>query len=116
MQLCWLDEIPDPGSRGFDPWGRGRDTVFVVRNGARVRAWVNACPHIDGAPLAWRKDAYLSAAKDAIVCYGHGAIFDIDTGRCVSGPCEGEILESVPLRVADGAISLLPTGSSPTSD
>lgn len=105
--MCQLDELPDGSSRGFDPEGVGRDTLFVVRRGARVRAWLNACPHVDGAPLAWRKDRYLNADRSAIVCYGHGAIFDIDTGLCTQGPCKGQSLTPVTVRVStDGNLQL----------
>jgi nitrite reductase/ring-hydroxylating ferredoxin subunit len=105
--LCRLDELPDGSSRGFDPQGIGRDTMFVVRRGTSVRAWRNACPHVEGAPLAWRKDAYLNAQRSAIVCYGHGAIFDLDTGLCTQGPCTGQSLIPLPVRVsADGWLQL----------
>lgn len=103
--LCRLDEIAEGEARGFDPGGGPRDTMFVVRRGERVTAWRDACPHVDGAPLAWRKNAYLSADGRNIVCYGHGAVFDIETGLCTRGPCVGLSLTPVALqRDADGAL------------
>lgn len=108
--LCSLHEIDDGGSRGFDPKGEGRDTVFVVRQGERVHAWRDSCPHIDGAPMAWRKDAYLNGDRSRIVCSAHGAQFDIETGVCTLGPCLGQSLTSVLLEVDDsGAIRLAST-------
>jgi nitrite reductase/ring-hydroxylating ferredoxin subunit len=105
--LCSLYEIDDGGSRGFDPKGEGRDTVFVVRQGERVHAWRDSCPHIDGAPMAWRKDAYLSGDRSRIVCSAHGARFDIETGVCTLGPCLGQSLTGVPLDIDGcGAIRL----------
>jgi nitrite reductase/ring-hydroxylating ferredoxin subunit len=107
--LCRVDDLPTEGARGFDPQHTGRDTMFLVRRGDRISAWVNACPHVDGAPLAWRKDAYLNAGRSAIVCYGHGAVFDIDSGLCTSGPCVGQALTAIPLAVdSAGAIRLSP--------
>ena len=93
--LCRLDEIVDGSARGFALAGGLRDTMFVVRRGDSVTGWLNACPHVDGAPLAWRKDAYLSADGQAIVCYGHGAVFDMNTGVCTKGPCLGQSLTPV---------------------
>ena len=29
------------------------------------------------------------------MCHGHGALFDIDTGVCTSGPCLGQSLTRV---------------------
>lgn len=104
MRLCHLDDLPEGGSRGFDPAGTGQDTLLVVRQGDRVFGYADACPH-HGTPMAWRKDAYLDAAGRHIVCAAHGALFEIPTGRCVLGPCLGQSLAPVPLTLhADGAI------------
>lgn len=111
--LCRLHDIADATSRGFDPWGEGRDTVLVVRQGRQLHAWRDACPHIAGAPMAWRKDAYLNGDRSRIVCSAHGAQFDIATGECLLGPCLGQSLTRVPLAVAaDGSVFLVPAGQS----
>jgi nitrite reductase/ring-hydroxylating ferredoxin subunit len=99
VRLCGLHELGDGTSRGFDPCGTGRDTMFVVRSGTGLHGWVNSCPHVDGAPMAWRKDAYLNASRDRVVCYAHGALFEIDTGVCTRGPCLGQQLTPVALHV-----------------
>lgn len=109
MHLCHLDQLPDGGARGFDPQSGGRDTLFVVRRGTVLRGWQNRCPHLD-TPLPWRKDAYLNAAGDRIVCAAHGALFDIDTGVCTLGPCLGDALTAVPLILHDdGEVHLAAT-------
>lgn len=96
MRLCHDNDLPEGDSRGFDPWSQGRDTVLVVRQGERVYAYLDACPH-HNTPMAWRKDRYLNASGDRIVCAAHGALFDIPTGRCTLGPCLGDVLTPVPL-------------------
>jgi len=98
VRLCHLDDLPDGGSRGFDPHRSGQDTVLVVRRGRELFAYADACPH-HGTPMAWRKDAYLDAAGERIVCAAHGAQFDIHTGRCTLGPCLGDALSPVHLIV-----------------
>ena len=98
MRLCHLDDLPDGDSRGFDPHASGRDTIVVVRQGTALHAWANACPH-HGTPMAWRKNAFLNAARDRIVCGAHGAQFEIDTGLCTLGPCLGQSLTPVPLHI-----------------
>ena len=100
MRLCHLDELPDGASRGFDPQRGGQDTVLVVRQGRVLHGYADACPH-HGTPMAWRKDAYLDAAGQHIVCAAHGALFDIDTGLCVLGPCLGDRLSAVRLHIHD---------------
>ncbi|HEY9026074.1 MAG TPA: Rieske 2Fe-2S domain-containing protein [Burkholderiaceae bacterium] len=105
IALCRLDALPDRSARGFDPLGRGADTLFVVRRGDALHAYRDRCPHFGDTPLPWRKDAYLDAAGEAIVCAAHGARFDIATGRCVLGPCLGQSLEPVPLELTpDGEL------------
>lgn len=100
-RLCHLDEIPDGSACGFDTEGAGHDTVFVVRRGGRVHAWRDACPH-HGTALPWRKNAYLSASGEHIVCAAHGALFEPQSGICTLGPCLGEALTPVAVQV-DGA-------------
>jgi nitrite reductase/ring-hydroxylating ferredoxin subunit len=36
----------------------------------------------------------------------HGALFEIDGGACVSGPCAGLSLHSLPVRVVQGYVML----------
>ena len=100
MRLCHLDELPDGGARGFDPQASGRDALFVVRRGRDLRAWLDACPHY-GTPLPWRKDAYLNAAGDRIVCAAHGAQFELEHGLCTLGPCLGDALTPLALTLHD---------------
>jgi nitrite reductase/ring-hydroxylating ferredoxin subunit len=111
VTLCRLADLPDGSARGFDPLQRGHDTVFAVRRGDAVRVWVDRCPH-NGTPLPWRKDAYLNAARDRIVCAAHGALFEIHSGLCVQGPCLGQSLRPVPFTLtADGALRLEPAAA-----
>ncbi|MBS99825.1 MAG: (2Fe-2S)-binding protein [Oceanospirillaceae bacterium] len=108
LHLCALDTLTDGAARGFDPDGVGQDSIFLVRRGGQVYGYRDACPHVRGAPMAWRKDAYLNAERSLIVCHAHGAEFEIETGRCINGPCRGDRLFPVALRVdADGQIFLL---------
>ncbi|WP_042445708.1 Rieske (2Fe-2S) protein [Azospirillum sp. B510] len=105
LALCRFEDLPSDGARGFDPLREGRDVLFIVRRGGALRAYRNSCPHWPGTPMAWRKDGYLSPDGAHIVCYAHGARFDIDTGDCLDGPCPGQSLQTIPLiRRADGLV------------
>ena len=109
VRLCRLNDLAEGAARGFDPQNTGQDTLLVVRQGERLFAYADACPH-HGTPMAWRKDAYLNAAGDRIVCGAHGALFEIASGRCTLGPCLGEALTPVPLIVHDnGEVHLADT-------
>ena len=105
--LCRLDELAIGTARGFDPWGTGEDTLFVVRTASEIVAYRNICPH-QGVALNWRKDRFLDAGASHIVCAAHGAGFDIATGAGIYGACLGQALERIPHLVdADGFIRLL---------
>lgn len=103
VQLCRLDEIADPGAKGF----RFRDgsrlfAGFVVRRGESVAGYVDSCPHA-GWPLGAMDDRYLTRSGEHILCAGHGALFALD-GACVAGPCMGERLTGWAVRVQDGVL------------
>ncbi len=101
--LCRLDEIPDGGAKRFPPKPGEFTGLFAVRRGSAVHVYVNACPHI-GTPLDWVPDKFLSADGTLIVCATHGAMFRIEDGVCTRGPCRGDSLEAVAVRVEDGVV------------
>ncbi len=102
--LCTLDELADPASKGFEmDTGDGVVSLFVVRRDNEVRGYINSCPHT-GVPLEWVPDQFLDADGSFIECATHGALFTIEEGKCVSGPCAGDRLQPVRLAVADGVI------------
>ena len=100
--LCRLDELGDPGSRGFAiETPEGTTECLLVRRGAAVYAYRNSCPHT-GAPLDWLPGQFLDPAGELIQCTMHGALFLLDTGECVHGPCLGACLTPVPVTLEDG--------------
>ena len=111
VYLCSLADIPDGGALGFNPPPGGTRPLFAVRRGRSVFVYRDECPH-QGAPLAWRRNAYLSPDARQIVCFAHGARFELETGLCTAGPCVGERLQSVPAHAdGTGAIRLIPQTS-----
>ena len=105
--LCTLEDIPDGNSRGFPAAPGGFTGLFAVRRGREVRVYVNSCPHI-GVPLDPVPDRFLDRKREAIVCSTHGARFRIEDGVCTSGPCYGEVLEAVPVRIDEQDRVLVP--------
>lgn len=99
-----LDIVADGAARGFvlEVGGR-RFHGFVVRRGDAVRGYVDHCPHM-GVPLARALDDYLSPRGDHIACGWHGALFRVEDGVCVGGPCAGASLLPWPVAVRDGTI------------
>jgi nitrite reductase/ring-hydroxylating ferredoxin subunit len=102
--LCALEDLPDPGSRGFlFRAGESLFLGFVVRQDGAVHGYVDRCPHA-GMPLALMPNRYLTREGDLIVCSSHGALFRPHDGLCVGGPCAGKSLAPGPVTLDDGSL------------
>ena len=99
-----LSELDDPGCREFEI-GAGDSPFagFVVRQGERVFAYRNYCMHV-GHPLNWAPDDFLTRDRRHIICASHGAMYEIDTGLCIAGPCTGKELTALEACVRDDVI------------
>lgn len=105
-RLCRIDELPDPGTRGFTlRTADGLQDIFIVRRGAAVHAYLNHCPHT-GSPLDWQPDQFLNLDGTLIQCATHLALFRIEDGFCVAGPCAGRTLSPVSVALTDGWVEV----------
>lgn len=104
--VCRESELGSDGVRAFTI-GAGEWPLrgLVVRVGARVRGYVNRCPHA-GHPLNLLPDRFLTPDGALLLCSSHGAVFEKLTGYCVAGPCAGRALTPVPLEVRSGFVML----------
>ncbi|TKD51399.1 Rieske (2Fe-2S) protein [Sphingomonas baiyangensis] len=104
VDLGPLDLIADGNARNFVVQMRaGRFHGFVVRRGDALFGYVDRCPHM-GLPLAQALDDYLTPDGSRIACSWHGAIFAVEDGACIGGPCAGGRLAAWPVRLRDGRI------------
>lgn len=99
-----LDELDDPGCREFSIGdGDWPFKGFVVRKGERIFAYQNYCMHV-GHPLNWKPDGFLTKDGSQIICSSHGAVYEIESGNCVGGPCPGKVLRAVDVEVREGQV------------
>lgn len=97
VRLCAFDDLKQGAARNFVlQMKAGRFHGFVVRRGDEVFGYVDRCPHA-GLPLARKLDEYLTPDGGHIVCSWHGAMFRIDDGACLGGPCSGQSLQVWPV-------------------
>ncbi|MDT8283515.1 MAG: Rieske 2Fe-2S domain-containing protein, partial [Gammaproteobacteria bacterium] len=88
--LCKTTDIEDPGSKSFEVRIKRKTlAIFVVHKNGEFFAYHNQCPHT-GVNLEWQEDQFLDLDKELIQCATHGALFNINDGRCIAGPCVGE--------------------------
>ncbi|MFW2373924.1 MAG: Rieske (2Fe-2S) protein [Gammaproteobacteria bacterium] len=99
QKLCHINELDDPGSRGFELERDDDDELlFLIKKDDQIYAYKNKCPHA-GVNLEWQPDEFLDQDKALIQCSMHGALFMIESGQCVSGPCYGDHLDSIQLEI-----------------
>ena len=104
--LCKTTDIEDPGSKSFEvKIKRKTQSIFVVHKNGEFFAYYNKCPHT-GATLEWQEDQFLDLDKALIQCATHDALFMIDSGECIAGPCVGDNLEPLSITIHEGEIHL----------
>lgn len=108
IRLCALDALPEEGAAGFEVEIRGSSrAIFVVRHKGACHAYLNSCPHT-GVMLDWQPDQFLDSSGTLIQCSTHGALFRIEDGFCIYGPCANRSLNAVPTQIEAGQLYLLP--------
>ena len=82
------------------------ESLVLYRDGQRVRAWLNVCPHA-GRRLDWAPGKLLKSREGHLVCAAHGASFELVNGDCIAGPCRGDSLRRVAVEIRDGQVVLV---------
>ena len=92
--LCSSATLEEGQSRGLKIDGL---SLLAIRRQGLVYLYENRCPH-RGVPLEWLPDQFLDHSGSLIQCATHGALFLIENGGCVAGPCAGQSLHALPCR------------------
>ena len=98
--LCQIDDLAKMQTIELDI---GDNKLFAIRKDNEVYAYWNNCPHL-GIPLNWMPEKFLDLDGSLIQCSSHGALFQIDSGECIAGPCIGDHLKPVEVRVEGNKI------------
>ena len=102
--LAKLEDIPDASARAFDfTHDDKRYSLILARSGDAVFAYENRCAHA-AYPLERPDGAVLVQSGRYLVCAMHGASFELATGACAGGPCNGRGLTPVVIRVEANAV------------
>ncbi len=97
-----LDGVGEGESRGLTVKDEAGDehALFAVRKGGRLHVYRNRCPHT-GVNLEWMPNEFFDYERNYIQCAMHGALFAVEDGRCLRGPCLGQSLRKLPLSIRD---------------
>lgn len=103
IAIACLATLEDPGEAAFTLESSGREEILVVRRNDEILVYLNSCPHT-GEPLDWVPGRFRSFDREHIQCATHDALFQIQDGICIAGPCTGDALQQLEAVVEDGEI------------
>lgn len=100
--LCNTSDIAPDSAIGIDI---EQDRYIVVNKDNQFFVYLNLCPHLKIA-LEWQPNQFLDYEKNFIQCSTHAALFSIESGLCIKGPCRGQSLTSVCFTVKEGVLTI----------
>jgi nitrite reductase/ring-hydroxylating ferredoxin subunit len=103
--LCPLAEVTEAGKEVMIENQGRRSYLMLFRKADEVLGYHNVCPH-QGRNLNYAPDRFLFDPQGRLVCPHHGAVFEVASGNCVQGPCQGAALRQVALRIEGGQVML----------
>ena len=77
--------------------------AILINDQGNYYAYVNRCRHMP-TPLDFVRDEFFSDDGRYLQCYTHGALYEFASGLCISGPCKGESLYRLPVRIDRGEV------------
>lgn len=77
--------------------------AFVVRYRNKVFGYLNRCAH-QAIELDWNPGEFFDNDKRFLLCATHGAVYEPETGDCVSGRCNGRSLTALDIKEVDGVV------------
>ncbi len=102
-ELCSVSELNEGESLGFLSH---RGPVFAVHFDGQIHVYKNECPHL-GVNLEFQENQFLDSEGQLIQCSMHGALFEIESGNCLAGPCQGDALTKLEYEIREEKIILL---------
>lgn len=90
-----LASLNDPECRELIAQGQ---PLIIVRWNGMLRIYRNLCPHL-GISLNFMPDEFFDLGREYLMCANHGALFQVEDGLCVHGPCTRESLPAIPFQV-----------------
>ncbi len=109
--ICRASMVPDGQAVGYtlmrkDETGAGQPwPIIITRKGNNFYGFENACPH-QGTRLDTYPNEFMDEDDNVLVCGKHRARFDLDSGHCFIGPCQGRDLTPIALIVDDGDLCI----------
>ena len=82
---------------------RPREALVLLGSDGAPRCYLNECRHLP-IPIDLGSKRYLTNDKRHLLCGTHGALYRLDDGVCVTGPCLSLALTTLPLIEEEGVL------------
>jgi nitrite reductase/ring-hydroxylating ferredoxin subunit len=105
LVLCELSALPLGRTCLFKV---GQRTVIALNTHAGYRVYLNRCPHLF-IPLNWGDNVNLDNEGKYLRCETHGALFTLEDGDCILGPCKGEALWALDVSIKNNQLWIDPS-------
>lgn len=93
--VCSLTELKESKSLGIEiNHDNVTEQYLLIYHENSVHSYLNRCPHT-GVNLEWMPNQFLDTSEKFIQCSTHGALFKIEDGFCLRGPCIGDKLKFI---------------------
>jgi nitrite reductase/ring-hydroxylating ferredoxin subunit len=104
IKIVAIKDLKEGQSVKFDIARKDRVTeAFAVRSNSKFYAYLNMCRHWT-VGLDFDDNDFFSEDKSFLVCKNHGALYEVSTGICQGGPCNGAGLYRVPVVEKEGIL------------
>lgn len=100
LSLCEISDLEESNAKGFELNGK---RLIAIKFRGDIYIYENSCPH-RSIPLEWQPDQFMDYDKTFIQCATHGALFKIETGLCISGPCVDDQLTAIPFSLEGNTV------------
>ena len=82
---------------------RPREALVLLGSDGAPRCYLNECRHLP-IPIDLGSKRYLTNDKRHLLCGTHGALYRLNDGVCVTGPCLSLALTTLPLIEEEGVL------------
>lgn len=100
IPLFNTNDIAEDSSKGFSV---NEKHLFAVKKAGQIFLYLNQCPHLN-INLEFVPDEFLDSEKNYIQCVNHGALFEIESGHCIAGPCSGQSLTPIEFTIENNQV------------
>ncbi|EPJ47887.1 MAG: hypothetical protein OFPI_31540 [Osedax symbiont Rs2] len=96
--LCDINALQNDSVVCAIGFSKNAKQYIVISQGKRIFVYRNRCPHLNKT-LNPQDQQLLDLHNNFIFCANHSALFTIDQGLCIKGPCTGQYLQKVASKV-----------------